>query len=244
MKRNTSNPQKSCPASDRISSSRESSDFNTPWRYPDNYVEGHPYCWWMVMGGHLRGIHPNGSGVACKCIQIIDGVIPEDVKVIGNNAFRKNAKFRKIDLPIGVTNINDYAFYESCIEDITFPRTIKYIDNFAFAKCRNLKKIECVFKFQSGVHLGYWCFANCENLEEVYLKVSIVPGYCFYNCKRLRHLHLINTTYIDLSSLKYEDEYGVISNIPVTLYAPKGSYVERFAKKNGFRFVEEKYEGT
>lgn len=89
-------------------------------------------------------------------------VLPETVKIIGKEAFKRNKNLYKITLPKGLEVIDDEAFCE----------------------CENLKEIV----IPDGVTcLGEASFANCGRLEKVVLPktLTVIPRDCFIGCTRL-----------------------------------------------------------
>ncbi len=106
--------------------------------------------------------------------KIIDGVleeylgeeqivfVPEGVSVIGEQAFERNSKIKRVHLPEGVIHIA-YGAFESCrnLEEINFPTTLKSIGTFAFAWCNKLTTVVV----PEGVTFTKDTFASCDNLD-------------------------------------------------------------------------------
>lgn len=107
--------------------------------------------------------------------------IPEGVTEIRNNAFY-NSSVKKVKLPESLNYICANAFHNCTeLESITFPLKLKSIHNHAFYNCSSLKKIE----IPESVHLiSTGAFANCVNLEEIKLNDKVeVREFAFKNCK-------------------------------------------------------------
>ena len=69
-------------------------------------------------------------------------VIPENVKVIGKNAFLENRFVASVELGSNICEIEDGAFqYCRSLKDITLPDGLRKIGANAFAWCKNLKRI-------------------------------------------------------------------------------------------------------
>ena len=67
---------------------------------------------------------------------------------------------RKFTVPYGVANIGDYAFYNTLVEEISIPETVRNIGVGVFSGCKNLKRIN----FSPNIKLrkfGTFNFYNC-----------------------------------------------------------------------------------
>ena len=125
-----------------------------------------------------------------------DVIIPERIPI----------KVQGIVVNFYVTEISDYAFYNTSITSISLPNTTSYIGKYAFAFCYqlncalNLPKWlmaidDHAFYFctslvgpiipQSNINVfGTLCFGNCYNLtgNRLLEDVSKIGDYAFYNC--------------------------------------------------------------
>lgn len=66
----------------------------------------------------------------------------------------------KFTVPYGVANIGDYAFYNTLVEEISIPETVRNIGVGVFSECKNLKRIN----FSPNIKLrkfGTFKFYNC-----------------------------------------------------------------------------------
>ena len=69
-----------------------------------------------------------------------------------------------------VTAIGEKAFYNTVIEEITIPSSVLEIDGFAFANCKNLKKVT----FSNGLEtIGEGAFYNCVKIPSLDLPDSL-----------------------------------------------------------------------
>ena len=98
-----------------------------------------------------------------------NSVIPTNVKVIGEGAFRNCIALTEIKIPSSVTKIGDYAFY-SCtgLVSVDMPTSVKEIGSYAFADCTALSGM----KITKDVNVGVSAFANCVSLKVDSLYVS------------------------------------------------------------------------
>lgn len=124
--------------------------------------------------------------------------------------FCYNSKLSSINIPEGVTQIEQYAFRDcNNLADVSLPSTIYSIDKYSFLNCQSLINLilpeslktlnDCAFQ-KTGlkkIHIplkvssiGSYCFSNCTSLEEVELPaytLSLNP-YVFENCTSLKRV--------------------------------------------------------
>lgn len=76
-----------------------------------------------------------------------------------------------------VEGISYYAFYKCDIEDILLPETVKYIETFVFAECKNLKQIALPKNLE---YIGLYAFSK-SGIEEIVFSntVDVIKGYAF-----------------------------------------------------------------
>ena len=116
-------------------------------------------------------------------------VIPEWIKVIGENAFlgRPIAKYI-LDLPVGLEEIRSGAF---CLCDNIFeliiPSSVTSIGMSAFSRCPKLAVVR-----MSGLvkELEELLFADCSNLSVIDIPegVSVIRWFAFHGCSKLNHV--------------------------------------------------------
>lgn len=108
-----------------------------------------------------------------------------NVYVIPGNCFRGCTSLKAINLPEGLTRIDDSAFRDSGLESIKFPSTLTEVGNCAFHSCANLKTID--FTGCSAM-FDYESFKLCTSLEEIYVPhtVKFKNWNMFAECKSLK----------------------------------------------------------
>ena len=121
-----------------------------------------------------------------KCIRKLSIKSPHYVEIDGviyTRDMRKlivgSAGLKHVEVPEGVEKIIDFAFYNSEIQSIKLPDSIKRIGDEAFSNCHNLKEVN----LGNGVkQLGNYVFSWDENLSKIELPPSLqeVGGYAFY----------------------------------------------------------------
>ena len=111
-----------------------------------------------------------------------------------------------ITLPEGISKIADGVFW-SFVELQSIEFPASLREIGEYA-FRNCRKLTCVIFPEGMKHLGYWAFYACRNLQTAVIPASVS-----------------------------EIERGAFEICPLlTIHAPKGSYAEDYARKNGIKF--------
>jgi len=112
-------------------------------------------------------------------------IIPDVVKVIGEEAFAKCVNLIGITIPDGVTSIGQSAFNGcSGLTGVNIPESVTSIGRGAFQGCNNLTGVT----IQDGItSIGDSAFKDCTNLINVTIPGSVtnIEGYAFQNCGNL-----------------------------------------------------------
>lgn len=140
----------------------------------------------------------------------IDGV---SITIIGTGAFYECTKLKKVNLPEGITKIEEYAF-SKCIllEDINFPQSLEHIEGLAFDECYALKSVN----IPEIKELGQFVFKECTSLTDVYLGNANAPytSYAFPTVQK----KYIKFKGIEKNTFKFEypnnefSNFGIIRN--------------------------------
>lgn len=142
--------------------------------------------------------------------------LPQTIRHIGIGAFSEMWALKEINIPEGVEEIDEYAFFVcSFLKDITIPGTVKKIGNYAFARCDALEKVQIC---EGVLEIGERAFRDCGILREIHIPKSV---------ERL------------MTATKQYSGIGneVFSGCPeLTVYCPAGSRAEAYCKEKGFRF--------
>ena len=69
-------------------------------------------------------------------------VVPKGIEELGNGACTEATSVQIVVLPEGLERIAESAFYDTLVERVNFPSTIKDVHISAFSYCYNLKEIE------------------------------------------------------------------------------------------------------
>lgn len=136
--------------------------------------------------------------------KITDLIIPDRVKIIGNNAFINCISIKNIKLGSNVEKIGVSAF-ENCnfLKFITIPDTMISIGNFAFINCKSLQTIDIT---ENIIDIGNSAFENCSSLKKVNIPKSVtsIGTSAFAYCEALEEF------VVDENSSKYVSENGVL----------------------------------
>ncbi len=170
---------------------------------------------------------------------------------------------KTINFPEGAGQLGQDTFEGCGFEEIVLPSGT-FAGNMTFANCERLKKVTMPLKPFNTYYAAWDAFASCTSLEEVVITAGeeIDEGF-FHDCPKLTKVvmpdtvrYIGPTAFINCESLKsiiipssvteireyafgYVYEDGNAVKIPgFTIYGTKGTEAERYAKENGFRFVE------
>lgn len=147
------------------------------------------------------------------------------ITVVAERKTFENRRAILLRIPEGTRKIEHGAFCgHSCVEYIEIPDGVTTIEKMAFGHCRNLKSINIP---GSVISIHQKAFVNCANLSEVIIKDGVVSigEIAFAGCGNLHSLMIPGS----VTSIG-EHAYGDRAN--QTIYAPEGSYAEKWAKEN------------
>ena len=189
--------------------------------------------------------------------------IPAKVKTIGTYSFASQNYLKKVDMSKGVKTVKRGAFME-CeeLESINIPKNVTLVGMQAFAGCRNVKNIN--FDANKKLKIKRYAFGDNDKIKSLTVPkvsgTSVFESFCslkniyipsnvksilerqFFNCPKLTDVTIPKTvTKIGKKSLGYiSDGYGDGSEKmkKFTIRGYKGSAAERYAKKNGFKFIK------
>ena len=128
--------------------------------------------------------------------------IPDEVKIIGKDAFRDCDLIKKIIIHKDVLHIHDFAFYNcASLEAITIPNEVNYIGEMAFFNCIALKEIILPKNLQ---HISYGMFAGCKSLEHIIIQDGVISinDIAFWDCCSLNEI-VIPESVIDIGNFAF-----------------------------------------
>lgn len=156
---------------------------------------GDKYNQWEVEQNGNATVHPwertweteddvVGNKMFFNMPSLISLSLPSATKKIGNYALaqnvHRNLRLAHIDIPAGVTEIGDHAFYYTGIEEVTVPEGVTRLEEYTFHYCKKLKKAV----LPDGItFIGNSCFSEDDLLEDVNIpaKTDTIDQYAFFN---------------------------------------------------------------
>lgn len=175
---------------------------------------------------------------ACEALEDVN--IPNGVKVIENSTFR-GTNFEVLELPESVERLADYSLSFGCFKVVKLPRGLVKIGQEAFTVCQNIEKIEIPERIKTILHGTFW---RCERLKEVVLPdgMEMIKARAFWNCPELETINL-PASIKKIENFKRGDKmHNVFADSPkLTAVVERGSYAERYCRKNGinYKYAEE-----
>ena len=142
-------------------------------------------------------------------------IMPNTIDDIGHSAFAGDPNLKKVTLSKNIDNIGWSCFIEDVsLTEVNLPSYLKTISTCDFSGCSSLEKITIPNKTEK---IEANAFAYCEKLKEVHIPSSV--------------------KFMQNGAGKYASTFNHSPN--VTIYAPKGSYAEKYAKQENIKFITE-----
>lgn len=100
-------------------------------------------------------------------------VVPDDVAVVGQNAFNGCTLLTEVQLPVSLTKIDGATFrFCSSLAKINIPESVTYIGQRAFEGCSSLPEVLTIPK--SVKYIGEYAFNGCTSLKFIYIESDSV----------------------------------------------------------------------
>ena len=110
-----------------------------------------------------------------NCRSLTSLKLPKTVKRIELYAMQYCKSLQKCTLPESLSEINDKAFANTNLSEVTFPASLTSIKSKVFYECSNLKTLR--FTSPSVPTFGQDVFEDCSKLEKVYVPKASVNDY-------------------------------------------------------------------
>ncbi len=140
-------------------------------------------------------------------------MIPEDVKVIGSQAFSGISSLQSIIIPDSVTSINSLAFDHTGLTDFLIPGSVNSISSSSFRGCSNLSSVIIL----SGVAtIEAQAFQYCPSLSSVYIPETVTTiGYgCFDGCDNLTSVSVANPNPVGITQVTFTSRANATLHVP------------------------------
>ena len=110
-----------------------------------------------------------------NCRSLTSLKLPKTVKKIELYAMQYCKSLQKCTLPESLSEINDKAFANTNLSEVTFPASLTSIKSKVFYECSDLKTLR--FTSPSVPTFGQDVFENCSKLEKVYVPKASLNEY-------------------------------------------------------------------
>ena len=169
------------------------------------------------------------------CNSLESVIIPGSVKILPESLFEADMKLKKVTLGQGVSRIARAAFRHCGLTGVSFPDSVTVIGEGAFSFCPDLRKVSLPKKL---TEIGNGVFSNCRKLGNITVPASVkkIRSHVFYDCLAMKKITILNSkTVIEKEAIGYNFNSG--KNKTFVIVGKKGSTAQTYAKKNGFRFL-------
>lgn len=118
----------------------------------------------------------------------------DDVRIVGPYAFFECNSLVEANIPSSVVVIDEFSFYESRINKVTFSEGLKSIEDGAFFLCMNLEEVVTP---SSLIKIGSSSFSD-TGVKRVTLNEGLekIGGRAFFNCEKLEKIVIPSTVKI------------------------------------------------
>lgn len=147
---------------------------------------------------------------------------PKNIRSIAANAFDQCSNLSgNIEIPSSVSNIGEYAFSNTSIENVILSDNISVIEKGTFAGCIYLTNVG---KLSSVKTINHYAFSSCYELSFIDLSsVEWLGDYSFNECRSLKSISLTKITQIGnktfYNCVKLEKVSGLSQLVTIYPYA-------------------------
>ena len=164
-----------------------------------NYTVGNStYTYTILTDDTVKITKYKGTDESIVIPSEIDG---KKVTVIGSSAFYGFKSLKNIEIPDGITSIENYAFCQCwSITSLSVPESVTSIGTGAFRFCGDLKEIKLPSNltvlsdslFGADANLEYITFGDAEKTDTVIIPETVqkIGNYVFMNCEKIKNIKL------------------------------------------------------
>lgn len=109
-------------------------------------------------------------------------------RTIGRYAFADCSRLWSIDFGGSLKSIENYAFYQTMLNEITFPEDLQTIGHYAFAGVTRLQNVD--FAGNELTYIGEYAFSTCTGLKSIAIRGNNadIGRYSFFRCSNLKDI--------------------------------------------------------
>ena len=164
-----------------------------------NYTVGNStYTYTILTDDTIKITKYKGTDESIVIPSEIDG---KKVTVIGSSAFYGFKSLKNIEIPDGITSIENYAFCQCwSITSLSVPESVTSIGTGAFRFCGDLKEKKLPSNltvlsdslFGADANLEYITFGDAEKTDTVIIPETVqkIGNYVFMNCEKIKNINL------------------------------------------------------
>lgn len=139
-----------------------------------------------------EGITTIGEDAFNRCMNLEFVTLPTTLTSIGSGAFLPGdesmgyaGKLHHLIIPDNVTTIGGGAFWSAALDEITIPRNVSNVGNYAFRDCSRLGEV----RYEGSV-IGGFMFVGCQALTRFTMAntVTVIGEHCFNYCRNLTRI--------------------------------------------------------
>ncbi|MBR6189104.1 MAG: leucine-rich repeat protein [Prevotella sp.] len=143
-----------------------------------------------------------GDYVFANCTKLKYAILQCPLSALPAGTFAECTSIESFVCPDSITAIGAMCFYNSGLRSFSVPQSVRSIDSWGFARCRNLKQVSMPSQMRS---IGGCAFLECEQLEEVTLPDSLqyFGDGAFMQCMKLSNVSISsdNPNFFDVNGV-------------------------------------------
>lgn len=175
-----------------------------------------------------------GDSAFGGCESLTTVSLPDSIKKIAGRAFENCINLETVKLPSSLTKISAKMF-SGCksLKKIDIPESVNFISHAAFAGCESLESIDLPPHIQK---ISCSTFRGCSGLSSIKIPYGVkeIRSDAFYECKNLKKIYIPSSVN---KIIQFSFPYA--SGESIVIYGTKGSFAEKYARKNENYLFEE-----
>lgn len=160
--------------------------------------------------------------ICSDCSALTSVHLPTNLQTIRFRSFYNTSSLKKVDFPSTVDRIYDYAFYNCGLDSLSLPVTLRYLHQYSFAKCKNLKYVEMPSYLEQGSSSTAYYYVSGDNIYNSSTYMYYGYDYNFSDCTSLETVVCQSAT---PPSIKNDPFSGSSAKSAITLVVPSFAVV-------------------